>query len=290
MSRLAIGTAQFGLDYGVTNQFGRVPPQDVTAIIGLAKLNSIDVFDTAPAYGDAQSQLSMGLRNCKYESNARIVTKIPPKLSSPTELAGLFDQSLKLLNCQSVYGCLFHSADSLLGENGDQLWKALQQEQIHGRVKRIGVSVYTVAQLNAVRNRFNIDLVQLPYNVFNQSFSADLPSLKRDGVEIHARSIFLQGLLLASPHELPSYFRDYQENFVKFHQLLDEQKISPLDFCLRHALECSELDNIVVGVTSSHELLQIIQASTTHSDNLQKKAAHLAVNLEQLTNPSMWKL
>ena len=93
MNKLALGTAQFGLDYGVTNSEGKVQVEEVELILGCAKENSINTLDTAASYGNSEEVLgSIGI------SDFQIITKTIPLKNGVDEVIKHFQQSLTFLN------------------------------------------------------------------------------------------------------------------------------------------------------------------------------------------------
>lgn len=283
-SRLGIGTVQFGLSYGATNTRGQVPGPEVSTILKQARQAGVTTIDTAAAYGSAETVLG--------ESDLRpysIVTKIPAQVSSRAEVIQAVKASLTTLKVPRFYGVLAHQGSTLLGPQGAEVWSALEELKSRGLVERIGSSVYTVEELQALRAKYSLGLVQVPYSVFNQSFdlSGELQALKDLGCEIHARSIFLQGTLLTPVSQLPSYFASFRSNFDALATSCARLGVSPMELCLGQALHCTLLDRVIVGVTGVAELEQIL-AATKRAPLLEARELHS--DDERLTNPARWKL
>ncbi len=202
-ARLALGTVQFGLPYGITHAGGRVPEDEVGAILADARAAGIDLLDTAAAYGDSEAVLG---RRPEARSFAVITKTLPLRCAAvgPAEIdavARAFDASLARLGRDHVEGLLVHDAGDLLVPGGAALWAMLEARRAAGQVRRLGVSVYDRAELDAVSARFPLALVQLPLNALDQRLDRDgsLARLAANGIAVHARSAFLQGLLLGSP-------------------------------------------------------------------------------------------
>lgn len=260
--KLALGTVQFGLAYGATNGTGKVPAGEVNAILALASVSGIDLLDTAAAYGD--SELVLGQFLPKFPQ-FRVVTKTAPMSlqSQPQDVQRVLTrvrQSLQQLQLPQLSALLVHHAQDLLGEQGDALFAGLQSLQREGLLGRLGVSVYTTAELDAVTQRYPIQIVQLPLNVLDHSFLAGqrLALLKRQGIEIHSRSAFLQGILLQP--SLPDGLAELAIGMNRFRQLCEQYQMEPLVGCLRFLRQQRALDEVLVGVTSRSELQQIAQA------------------------------
>ena len=282
--QLALGTVQFGLDYGVSNQAGRCPPDEVGRILASARRYGIDLLDTAPAYGSAETTLSPFLRN---SGPFRIVTKTPRPAAGAVRAS--FDASLQRLDQTKVYGLLVHDTDEFLGPAGSEIERSMQALKETGRVAKIGVSVYTGEQIDGVLARFTPDLVQLPISVLDQRLrrSGALRRLKDRGVEIHARSVFLQGLLLMAPDNLPRHLAGAAPIVTRFQSAARAAGLSPVAGALAFTHRVAEIDYVVAGVCSAQEFEEVAEAAAA------ARAADLpwdefAVQDETLINPSLW--
>ncbi|MBT4731423.1 aldo/keto reductase, partial [Candidatus Woesearchaeota archaeon] len=213
MSKLALGTAQFGLDYGISNVHGKTDKHNVNQILEFAYNNNIDTIDTAAMYGNAESVVGGSINN---SHSWKIVTKTPSFIGDCVDktdverLRRAFKKSILNLGRKNIYGLLIHSCDDLFKPGGSLLFKEMEALKSIGAVEKIGVSVYSSRQIEMVLNKFNIDLIQLPINILDQNLLIDgwLKKIKEKGIEIHARSVFLQGVLLMPRHTLPAYFSD----------------------------------------------------------------------------------
>src|SRR5262249_48966545 len=136
-----------------------------------------------------------------------------------------------------------------------------------GSVGRIGVSVYTAAEIDGICRRFPVDMVQLPVSVLDQRLlaSGHLRLLKDRGVEVHARSVFLQGLLLSEPENLPDYFRTVRDSLAVFRARASEHGMSAIEAALQFALRIPEIDCVLVGVCDAPQLAQIVAAASSRA-------------------------
>ncbi|MGI4875715.1 MAG: aldo/keto reductase [Janthinobacterium lividum] len=200
-NRLALGTAQFGLDYGLNNQAGQPSAAAVAGVLAAAQAAGLTLLDTATAYGNSEARLGELIgSNPAFE----LITKLPA--GPPAQVAQHLAASLARLRRTQLYGVLFHAFGPLQAEPA--AWQALQAARAAGQVQRIGVSLYHPHEAEwLLAENWDIDLLQVPYNVFDQRFAAVLPRLAARGVEVHVRSAFLQGLLLRHPAELPAFFQ-----------------------------------------------------------------------------------
>jgi aryl-alcohol dehydrogenase-like predicted oxidoreductase len=285
-SRLALGTVQFGLDYGVANSVGRVTCSEASAIIRQAKLNGLDTLDTAIAYGGSEDTLgSVGVEGWN------VVTKLP---MLPTNCQDVDDwvstqikQSLFRLGIPQLKGVLLHSPADLLGRNGKSLMQALERIKAEGFALQIGVSVYAPEQLEILTTIMALDLVQVPLNVLDDRLVATGWSgrLKDQGTEIHVRSAFLQGLLLMPSGQRPTKFARWADIWSEWSRWLERNKLTPLQACLAYVLSFAEVDRVIIGVDSLAQLNEIFAASHTTLTSLPDWPQPIDTNL---INPAHW--
>jgi len=252
MMKIALGTVQFGLDYGVANEDGQVRATEVQQILSESKKSGIDTLDTAIAYGTSEEVLGkVGI------DGFRVVTKLP---SLPTNNGDVFrwvrdqvEASLARLGQKKLYGLLLHRPEDLSGSRGGQLIQALADLKDVGIVQKIGVSIYSPDELEMVCKKINIDLVQAPLNVVDRRMETSgwLDRLKSDGVEIHTRSVFLQGLLLMERSKIPMKFSRWSNMWNIWQENLRELGVTPLEACLSYPLSLDQIDQVIVGVDSA---------------------------------------
>lgn len=285
-NRLALGTVQFGLPYGLANQTGKVSRPECKAMLQLASDSGIDTLDTAIAYGDSETCLGgVGTQGFK------VVTKLPAVPHSCTDVSAWVVQqinaSLSRLRVTEVYGVLLHRSDQLLGSNGAELYQALLDLKNNGLVQKIGVSIYSPSELDALIPYYRFDLVQAPFNLVDQNFysSGWLQRLKDIDVEIHTRSAFLQGLLLMPQVNIPSKFSPWDHLWKAWHSWLTAYAISPVQASLAFPLSFPEIDRVVIGADSVTQLSQII-SSTEWTTNI--LLPNLQCRDEILINPAKW--
>jgi aryl-alcohol dehydrogenase-like predicted oxidoreductase len=263
MKRLALGTAQFGLNYGIANRTGKVSLNEVSKILTLASHNEINTIDTAIGYGESES--------CLGESGLvgfNVVTKLMAIPLGSTDVSKwvkqeMFD-SLNRLNKESIYALLLHRAEDLLGPHQQALWKAMTDLKQSGLIKKIGVSVYDPTILKPILEKYPIDLVQAPFNLIDKRLlqTGWLHRLKDNGIEVHVRSAFLQGLLLMCRSSIPHIFNQWNDIWDRWHSFLLTEKKSAHVVCLQYVLSYQEVDKVVVGVDSSEQLSQLLVSAT----------------------------
>ena len=285
-TRLALGTAQFGLPYGIANQAGQVSRKDVSAMLQRAASNGIDTLDTAIAYGE--SEVALGQAGTQ---GFKLVTKLPAlpddRLDVISWVMEQVDASFTRLGVSSVYALLLHRPEQLLGPHGKELYAALCALKECGKVQKVGVSIYNPLELDELTRLFHFDLVQAQFNIIDSRLHRTgwLQRLKDDEVEIHTRSAFLQGLLLMEEENVPSKFTPWSDLFQRWHIWLAEHHVSAVQACLAFSLSFPEIDRVIVGADSVNQLDQIIKASRMRlPDNL----PDLYCEAENLINPGRW--
>jgi aryl-alcohol dehydrogenase-like predicted oxidoreductase len=290
MSKIALGTAQFGLPYGISNTHGQVDRAEMDKIWQVARGANITLLDTAIAYGNSEENIG-ATESVGFD----IVTKLPPLPSPETSVTQwVHDQiqnSLAKLKRHSVYGLLLHNPADLLAATGDELLAALGNLKRDGLIKKFGISIYAPTELDSLFSRipnFVPDIVQAPLNVIDQSIASSgwLTRLSEMNVEIHIRSVFLQGLLLQQSNERSAAFSRWSSVFAQFDSWTNAQQMSPLTACLGHVLSYPEVSRVIIGVTSANELRQIIAAS---SGDPIRAPQSLQVTDVDLIQPMNWK-
>lgn len=290
--RLALGTVQFGLEYGVANQLGRVPREDVKNILRQATAQGVDTLDTAIAYGDSENALGQaGIDGWK------VVTKLPALPDACADVAGWVEAqvegSLSRLGVSQVHGVLLHRPAQLLGEGGKELLDALEHLKAQGVTRKIGVSVYEPEELDMLVGMMPFDLVQAPLNILDRRLveSGWARRLKAQGTEVHVRSAFLQGLLLMPATQRPEKFERWRDIWSEWTRWLGDAGLTPLQACLGYVLGVEEVDKLVVGVDSVTDLNEILAASHSASSSLPSLPSlpNWAQPIDtDLINPARW--
>lgn len=263
--QLCLGTVQFGLPYGITNQAGQVPEAEVRRILDLAAASGISLLDTAQAYGNAEAVLG---RQLPAAHGFRLISKLPaqPQPVFCDQDAVAWEQAF-LASCQRLGVCsldalLLHAPADLAKPGGQHLETWLLSLRERGAVQRLGVSIYAAEDLDGV-NPLLLDLVQLPLSLFDQRLLQDgtLARLRANGTAIHARSLYLQGLLLTPATQWPNWVSPE----VRVHQqaletLAETRGCRLIDLALGFACDQQDLEAVVLGVCSVRELTELRQA------------------------------
>jgi aryl-alcohol dehydrogenase-like predicted oxidoreductase len=261
---LSLGTAQWGMDYGITNPIGKVMPAEIGRILHLANSRGIRLLDTAPAYGSAEKLLRSYV--C-LQPKMRIITKTVFFDKARIDESDLqrfrdsFFASLFCLNQERVHGLLLHHGEDLLAEGGNQLHEQLVHWKKEGRVAKIGISAYDPDTVRKIIERFALDMIQVPLNVFDQRILKGdfLSQCRSQNIEVHVRSVFLQGLLLSRAQDLPVFFDPARAAWELWEKELRRFSLSRLEGALSF-IKAQPVDVVVIGVCSEKELKETFDA------------------------------
>lgn len=287
--KLGLGTVQWGTRYGISNRRGQTPANEVGEMLAIAQSAGISLLDTAAQYGTAEATLGEhGLA-----TTFRVVTKTPhfgARVIKPyhqRQLLKCFDESLLRLNAHSVYGLLIHNAPDLIMPGGTLLIESLERLKAEGRVEKVGVSVYSSEQIRALLNFFKPDVIQLPLNVFDQRLikSGDISRLKDLDIEVHVRSVFLQGLLLMPPEELPVNLLPYRKPLENWRELVRELGVTPRQAALAFVRDNKEVDQLIIGVETA---VQLQECLADYCADVSFSGYDFDIQDVTLLNPASW--
>lgn len=257
--KLGLGTVQFGLKYGISNTTGQTTPQQVSRILQFAVANGITVLDTASGYGNAEEVLGQN-----DVSKFKIVSKfITP--SADNSIEKQFQNSLNQLQVKNLYGYLAHRPAEIL--NDKQQWKTIKDFQQKGWVEKIGFSLNTPEELQALLNKnFIPDLIQVPYNYLDNRFENLMNDLKEKDCEVHTRSAFLQGLFFKDVNTLPSFF----DTVKPIIERTKEQAKNISGALLHFVCSKSFIDKVIIGVENVQQLQQNITGLEANAESITK--------------------
>lgn len=251
-SRIALGTVQFGLDYGIANKAGRVPPRAVKEILDYAQAAGIKCLDTAAGYGQSESVLGDYLKG--HPKVFRIFSKLPPLESyKPGDVKGFFQVSISRLRVDTIDGYLIHNFQNFLKH--EALWEEMVELKKNKRVESIGFSLYSPAELDMIfEKNLPCDTVQVPYSVFDRRFENWFPRLKQRNIEIFVRSIFLQGLAFLPLEAVPLKLEKAKGPLGALRRISQANALGINNICLNFVLLNPHVDKVVIGIDNLHQL------------------------------------
>ena len=287
-NKLILGTVQFGLKYGINNLTGKIVNENIKSILDLAFENGIQILDTAESYGDSQKKI--GEYHLNSGNKFKIITKFSSKTNNlSSNIVERILTNLKILNVDSLYAYMFHSFSDF--ENYFTLFRDdlvdLKRKKI---VLNIGVSLYTNDELEKVLKFNDIDLVQIPFNLLDNNNKREniFKKAKERGVEIHTRSVFLQGLFFVKIPSLSSNLVDLTSDLNLLHDLCDQDyQIS--DLALNYACSKNYIDKVLIGVDNiDHLKSNLYSLRKKISKKIINKIEVINVEKTELLNPSNW--
>jgi aryl-alcohol dehydrogenase-like predicted oxidoreductase len=285
IKKICLGTAQFGLDYGIANKSGKIDDEEVARILHDAYDNGIEKIDTAYAYGQSQRLIEQFSAQQGLQFN--MISKVSTREGFLKEVV---EKSLLELQQKSFYGLLIHSYEDFTDH--PVLWNELRVLKEHGKVKKIGFSLYSPNELDELlEKKIVFDIVQVPYSVFDRRFENHFQKLKKDAVEIHVRSVFLQGLAFLATGQLTGNLRGAAPSLELLKRIAERSGLSISAICLNFALINPFIDHVVIGVDSLHQF-------KTNIDNvrfaerlmaMKNEMSSLSIDDEEIIMPCKWE-
>jgi len=293
LSRLTLGTVQFGLAYGIANQAGKPAYETCRDIMAEAYAAGIRCFDTAAAYGESESVLGRALTDLDIADAVTLVSKsrpLDPSIGDPKlvkkQIEASLQDSLKHLGVEQLPVFLFH-------RDADLRWmEILASLRERGLIARIGVSVDTAAGAEAAAVEPLVEAVQLPHNLFDHRFSCD-PWFQTKSADslLFARSAFLQGLLLMPESRIPAALQAVVPARRKVEQLAAEAGMAMPELCLRYSLSFPSIDSVLIGVDTVAQLKENVAVAARGplpTDLIQQIDAAVPDFPETIVRPTLW--
>jgi len=286
IDKICLGTAQFGSSYGLTNKNDELSIKQIGDILTFAKKSGISFLDTAPTYGNAEHKLgNLELRDWN------IVTKVKTgkAISVNDTFSESVQESFSRLKIDNLYGVLIHNPKLFFDPQINSLLSQLSELKSKGLIQKIGVSVYDSEEVDFILANFDVDLIQIPFNIIDGRMIVNntLDKLKGRNIEVHARSIYLQGLLLMDIKDQTQQFGNWESIWKLFNSFCLDNKITPLEACLRYVLQNPQIDRVILGIDNYSQIEETIEAATGGAVNFPNELISLDDNL---CNPLNWEI
>lgn len=268
LSKLGLGTAQFGSGNGAPNPRGRPVEAEVRDILQIAARSGLGVLDTAVSFGQAEALVGAALPR---PNPFRIVIKTARCDRGPDFIEQEARASLKRLGVTQADAIMVQQAGDLFGPHGKGLWDRLLKLRDDGLFRRVGVSAYASDDPLGLADRFKPDIIQAPASLLDQRLLIDgtLASLADRGIEVQLRSIFLHGLLFLPPDRMPNGLKGgASARLSRVRRMIAEGRSDPLQAALGFALSRPEASCVIVGVTTAAELSAIVAAALSPPPDL----------------------
>lgn len=289
VNKLILGTVQLGLDYGINNKEGKPSLQKSIDILREAYNNGIRILDTAESYGNSQEVIGKFHKLYPKKKFNIITKKSDFNQITYNDLDKRIIENLKILNVAQLYGYMFHNYESFYKNESALNQLVLIKNQ--GKIKYLGISLYKNEELEYIINNYsNFDFIQIPFNLLdNESKRKDiLTKAKKKKIQIHTRSVFLQGLFFKDSTELPkkissliSYLNDIE--FIK-----NKFKLSIEELALQYTLQKTYIDYVLIGVDNTKQLINNLEFIKKKAQIPHKIINEINVKNEDLLNPSNW--
>ena len=291
ISKLILGTVQFGLNYGINKTIGKLTEDQVFELLETAYELGVRTLDTAEAYGNAHSIISNFHKQSKKRFN--IISKYSSSnFDYPIDFVERIKVHCSNFNVNYLEGYMFHSYnDFKMNINNDP--NVLDNIKNSGLVKKIGVSVHSNDEIEDLLNFKNIDLIQLSFNLFDNEYQRKeiLEKAKKRNIEIHTRSVFLQGLFFKDINMLTNCLLPLKNNLSELSLILKNNNISIESLALNYPLNKTYIDKVLIGVDSLEQLKKNIKATENDFDkSIYEKIDCIQIKNTKLLNPSNWKI
>lgn len=283
MSKIVLGTVQFGVNYGINNTSGQVSLEEVCIILKIAKVQGIQTLDTSSAYGTSEIVLGKALKESSTHFN--IISKYPRCEES---VRSTFEKSISNLGVGSLYGYLVHHFEFY--QDKPEIFDAMIALKNEGKIKKVGFSLYNVEQLQYLLDKgVKFDILQFPYNIFDKQFELYMPKLAEMGVEIHTRSAFLQGLFFKDTNTLSEKLMPLKKYLDDLHHYCSSRSLSVEQLALGYVIANPNVKGALIGVDNHVQLESNLKvASVKLSQEDIDYISNIDIKEKALLNPVNW--
>jgi aryl-alcohol dehydrogenase-like predicted oxidoreductase len=282
---ITLGTANFGMKYGVLDSSKQLTQQEVNQILSVAENLDINSFDMAISYGTIEEIISNAI---KIPSQKKYTTKVGIQIVTEFEkLKNELEFRSRLLGITKFENIILHDSRLLYNNTAIQNLKKLKRS---GLAKNIGVSIYEDLEVSRCMDLSeSLTVLQLPLNILSRNrFHTDkLYELANAGVSIQVRSVFLQGILLSPIHEFPERLEEMKPAVLKFYESCEDQNLSPIDALTGFIKMQKWCQGLVVGVNSSKQLVDIWES--VHR-NLEFEISRFPILDDWFQDPRNWSI
>ena len=276
-----------GLPYGINNTEGKVSLDDSFEILEYAFNNGIETLDTAEAYGNAHEVIGL-FHDKNPNTTFKVITKLPNEINDG--IAKKVDSYLNQLKITQLDTLMFHSYASY--QDNSSNFDVLTGLKSKRKINNLGVSVYTNEEIESVILNENIDVIQLPFNLFDNSNlrNSILEKAKAKGKIIHTRSALLQGLFFKDIDDSNFNVQKLKNELTLLNSISKISKASISELALSYCLKQKIIDNVLIGVDSINQLIDNINSVNYKIDRKTVDRINtIKVQNSDLLNPSLWK-
>ncbi|WP_321777723.1 aldo/keto reductase [Sulfurimonas sp.] len=294
LSKLCLGTVQFGLDYGIANKSGEISQSSVNMILKYVVANEVNSFDTGSMYGNSEEKIGHFFKN-QNKLNINIISKIKSDffILDVDEAVKNISKSLNYLDIPSLFALLLHNCDALKNwtSNNDKLISVLKEQ---GLISYFGISIYTDKEFNLALKNKNVDVIQIPFNLLDQRAISKnwLVKAKEKNKLIFIRSVYLQGLILMDSNNIPDNLRKAKKYIEIIEEVSSELNITKNELALSFVDQMAKEAILLFGCDN---LEQAIENTLNYSnlpelndETLDYLTDSLSATEEDIYNPTKW--
>lgn len=289
-NKVILGTAQFGSHYGINNKSGIPDFKQVNKILNYAHDNEVTILDTSEAYGNSQNKI--GEFHKKSKKKFKVITKFSNNnFSSRLNLEKHLQNNLNVLGVNNIYSYMFHSFNDF-NQYGAFFFDQLVKCKEKGLIEKIGVSIYDNEEFDLLIRNYKIDLIQVPFNLFDNLNlrNALFDKAKFHNIEIHTRSTFLQGIFFKKLNSIDPFFSGFKENLIKVHQIAKSYNTDILSLSLNYAVRQQKIDKILIGIDNFSHLKKCLNTfEIKQIDDMIDSINKINFENKNLLNPTLWK-
>lgn len=295
MNKLTLGTAQLGMDYGISNQTGKPSLSESLSILEYAYNHNIKSLDTASAYGNSEVVLGTWLKDGDpkiIELNSKVPSlKKQDVLHSQLEkeINYRVEHSLKNLSVKKIDHYLIHDFNDVK-YYGREIFDILEKLKNKNLIGSYGCSIYDLDELEFV-SQFSIGSIQIPGSIFNQKTlnSELLGQLRRNGTTVFVRSAFVQGLIFMKDYEIPKKLSGIRIYLQKLRQLAQVRDITIAEVALNYVRNHPNTDSVVFGVETMDQLKEIISINNNEELNPADISKEFSEIPLEIIDPRYWR-
>ncbi len=289
-NKLILGTAQFDNHYGLLKNKFKFNKDNIKKILDYLQKLGLNALDTSLEYKNVDQKI-----NLKSKKNFRVISKI--KFSnkdinkiSKKELENKILKSIKIskknLGLVRFEALLIHNFETLSFKNQKKIFEILTDIKKTRIYNKIGFSIYDFQKLLKSLKKFTPEIIQCPYNIFDRRLENKtlIKLIKQKKISIHARSVFLKGLLLIRPDKLPKKIKKFFKPINNWHSWTLKNKINKISALLSFVLLNKNIDKIVIGIQDFNQLKEILKSKINKKINIK----NFKINNHEMLSPNKW--
>ncbi|MBS83169.1 MAG: hypothetical protein CMD65_03445 [Gammaproteobacteria bacterium] len=281
------------MDYGIANKSGQLNQHEIDRIVSFSTKNDILYFDTAQSYGNSEIVLGNAIKKLNDKSNLKVISKVVPNINyNLKKVISSIDESLKKLKINSLYALLAHRINDLTHPSFSKAINYLKEEQ---KIYKSGVSVYTPEEAQIALNNSQVQILQIPLNIFDRRWLDNkiIEQAKQKNIQLFFRSIFLQGLIFLNEVDLETRKMNWAKPYInQFNELLKTSSLSYIELTFNLLSNFSSDSVIIVGIDNYDQIKEnynYLKNSKINKNLSEKWWSELPLFPEKLLNPNLWK-